>query len=192
MSEQDPYSPQRIADRLAIQDVMYRWSRAVDRLDFDLMRSVFHPDAVDQHGAFTGGVEELIAWIRERHRRIPFSAHRLGNILIEFAGADVALVETYVETVQRYPADGKEGLAQLSGGQMGSAGVGAVLNSYARYVDRFERRNGEWRVAHRTLVQDWKRISDLPGEVWTPAPGWPAGSRDRRDPLYAARAALGL
>ena len=82
---------------MAIQDVMYRWCRSVDRLDFELMRSVFHPDAIDNHGAFKGGVEELVAWIRERHRNITFSAHRLGNMLIEFAGPDVALVETYAE-----------------------------------------------------------------------------------------------
>jgi hypothetical protein len=142
---QDPFSPQRIADRMAIQDLMYRWCRSVDRLDFELMRSVFHPDAIDNHGAFTGGVEELVAWIRERHRTITFSAHRLGNMLIEFAGPDLALVETYAETVQRYPADGKAGLAQLSGGQQGTPGAAAVLNSYTRYIDRFERAmvNGE-------------------------------------------------
>ena len=117
---QDPFSPQRVADRMAIQDIMYRWCRSVDRLDFELMRSLFHPDAIDDHGAFKGGVEELVAWIGERHRTITFSAHRLGNMLIEFAGPDLALVETYAETVQRYPADGKTGPAQLSGGQQGA------------------------------------------------------------------------
>ena len=189
---QDSFSPQRIADRMAIQDVMYRWCRSVDRLDFDLMRSLFHPDAVDDHGAYKGGVDGLVDWIRERHRTIPFSAHQLSNMLIEFAGPDIALVETYAHVVQRYPADGKAALAQLSGGQQGAAGTAAVLNSYVRYVDRFERRNGEWRIARRTVVQDWKQISDLPPGDWKPTSGWPAGRRDREDPLYLARADLGL
>lgn len=192
MQTPDPFSPQRLADRMAIQDAMCRWSRAVDRLDFDLMRSVFHADATDNHGAFKGGVEAMVAWIRERHRAIPFSAHRLGNMLIEFAGPDVALVETYVETIQRYPPEGKAGLAQLAGGAQGTPGMGAVLNSYARYVDRFERRDGAWKIARRTVVQDWKRISDLPGEEWKPAPDWPAGRRDHDDPVYVARRELGL
>ena len=192
MQSQDPYSPQRLADRAAIQDAMYRWSRAVDRLDFELMRGVFHPDATDNHGAFQGGVEEMVAWIRERHRAIPFSAHRLGNMLIEFAAPDVALVETYVETIQRYPAEDKAGLAQLAGGAQGTPGVGAVLNSYARYLDRFERRDGQWKIARRIVVQDWKRIADLPGEEWKPAPGWPAGRRDQEDAVYVARRELGL
>lgn len=189
---QDQFTPERIADRMMIQDLMYRWCRSVDRLDFDLMRSVFHADAIDDHGAFKGGVEELVAWIRERHRNITFSAHRLGNMLIEFAGPDVALVETYAETVQRYPADGKAALGQLSGGQVGAPDAPAVLNSYVRYVDRFQRRNGEWRIASRAVVQDWKRISDLPGEDWKPTTGWPAGRRDQEDPIYVARAELGL
>jgi hypothetical protein len=80
------YSPERIADRMQIQDTMYRWCRSVDRLDFDAMRQVFHPEAVDHHGAFDGGVEGLIDWIGNRHRTIPFSMHAVSNMLIEFAG----------------------------------------------------------------------------------------------------------
>lgn len=189
---QDAFSPQRVADRMAIQDVMHRWCRSVDRLDFDLMRSVFHADAIDDHGAFKGDVEGLVAWIRERHRTITFSAHRVTNMLIEFVGPDSALAETYGETIQRYPADGKAALAQLSGGRQGEVGAAAVLNSYFRYVDRFERRDGAWRIARRSVVQDWKRISDLPLEEWAPTSGWPAGRRDREDPLYLARSELGL
>jgi hypothetical protein len=113
-------------------------------------------------------------------------------MLIEFAGPDRALAETYAEVVQRYPADGKAALAQLSGGQQGGTGSAAVLNSYVRYVDTFERRDGEWRIATRVVVQDWKEIRDLPAEEWKPTPGWPAGQRNEDDPLYLARAALGL
>lgn len=54
------YSPERIADRMQIQDCMYRWCRSVDRLDFDLMKTVFHPDATDAHGAYDGGVDGLM------------------------------------------------------------------------------------------------------------------------------------
>ena len=71
MSPKDAYSPERVADRLQIQDLIYRWCRSIDRLDFDAMRSVFHPDATDTHGAYDGGVDGLIEWIRERHRTIP-------------------------------------------------------------------------------------------------------------------------
>ncbi|GAA4332997.1 nuclear transport factor 2 family protein [Pigmentiphaga soli] len=192
MNDPDPYSPARIADRMAIQDTMYRWCRAVDRLDFDGIRSVFHPDAIDRHGPFEGSVDGLVEWIRERHRAIPFSMHQISNILIEFAGPDLALVETYVRTVQRYPAEAKAALAQLSGGAQGRDGLGADLFTCSRYVDRFERRDGEWRIARRTLVQDWKQIVDVPADAPRPREGWLVGRRDRQDPLYLERAELGL
>jgi len=189
---ENTYSPEKIADRMQIQDVMYRWCRAVDRLDYDGIRAVFHPDAVDRHGPFNGDVDGLVAWIRERHAKIPFSMHQISNILIEFARDDVALVETYVRTVQRYPADAKANLAQLSGGAAGSDGRAADLFTCSRYVDKFERRNGEWRIAQRNLIQDWKQIVDVPDDAPAPKEGWLAGRRDVSDPLYALRAELGL
>ncbi|MES2186617.1 MAG: nuclear transport factor 2 family protein [Pseudomonadota bacterium] len=192
ISQKDTYTPERMADRMAIQDTMYRWCRAVDRLDFDEIRAVFHPDGIDRHGPFNGTVDQLIEWIRNRHKTIPFSMHAISNMLIEFASPDVALVETYIRTVQRYPADAKASLAQLSGGADGSPGLGADLFTCSRYVDKFERRDGEWRIAVRTLVQDWKQIVDVPLNAPVPQEGWLVGRRDRQDPLYTERAKLGL
>ena len=37
-----------------ITDVVYRYARGIDRLDFELVRSCYHPDAYDDHGAFKG------------------------------------------------------------------------------------------------------------------------------------------
>lgn len=187
----DDYSPQKVADRQAIQDTMHRWCRSVDRLDFDGIRSVFHPDAVDRHGPFNGSVNELIEWIRKRHATIPFSMHQISNILIEFAGPDSALVETYVRTVQYYPASAKASLQELTGSATGSDGCGADLFTCSRYIDRFERRDGLWKIALRTLVQDYKRVVDV-ASVPEAKPGWLTGRRDRDDPLYAERAAVGL
>lgn len=188
----EDFTPQRVADRLEIEDVMMRWCRAVDRLDLDRIREVFHPDAIDRHGPFNGGVEELIAWIRKRHAAIPFSMHSLDNMLIEFAGPDAALVETYVRTVQYYPASAKASLAELTGGAAGAEGAGADLFTCSRYVDRFERRQGRWKIAMRTLVQDYKRVVEVPVDVPAGKPGWFTGRRDAQDPLFAERAAMGL
>jgi len=189
---ENSYSLQRMADRMQIQDVMYRWCRAVDRLDFDGIRLVFHPDGIDRHGPFNGNVDGLIDWIRNRHAKIPFSMHQISNILIEFASQDIAIVETYVRTVQRYPADAKANLAQLSGGAAGSDGRGADLFTCSRYIDKFERRNGEWKIAERNLVQDWKQIVDIPDNAPVPQDGWLTGARDGSDPLFRLRAEAGL
>ncbi len=109
------YTPQRVADRLQIQDVLHRWCRAVDRLDIQGMRDVFWPGAIDSHGPYIGPVEGLVDWIRERHKPIAVSSHFIGNLLIEFASDDLALVETYVRTIQQYPPHAKSQLAQLTG-----------------------------------------------------------------------------
>ena len=192
MKAKDQYTAERIADRMAIQDVMYKWCRAIDRLDADGMRAAFHPDATDSHGAYDGGVDGLVEWVCERHKPIPFSSHQVSNILIEFATPDLALVETYIRTLQRYPAEAKASLAQLSGGQAGKPGTGIDLLTSSRYVDRFERREGEWRIARRTLIQDWKQFIEVPENAPKPRPDWLVGRRDKQDFIYLGRAALGI
>lgn len=192
MGVMDQYSAERIADRMAIQDVMYKWCRAIDRLHYDGMRAAFHPDATDDHGAYVGGIEGLVDWIRERHKPIPFSSHQVSNMLIEFASPDLALAETYVRALQRYPADAKASLAQLSGGQSGKPGVGMDLLTSSRYVDRFERRNGEWRISRRALIQDWKQLLEVAENAPQARPGWIVGRRDRQDFVYLERAQLGI
>src|SRR5262245_13171336 len=153
----EQYSPERLADRLQIQDLLYRWCRAVDRLDRQGMLDVFWPGAVDSHGPYIGPAEGLVEWILVRHRPIGVSSHFVGNLLIEFASEDVALVETYVRTIQQYPPEAKSQLAQLTGGDAGQPDAAMDMFTSSRYLDRVERRQGEWRIAHRDLIQDWKQ-----------------------------------
>src|ERR1700744_1321328 len=148
------YSPEPLADRAQIQDVMYRWCRAVDRLDIEGIRGVFHPDAIDNHGPFVGGVDALIAWLTDRHRTIPFSMPMVSNMLIEFPGPDRARAETYISATLRYSAEGKAALAVFTGGAAGGHGSATDSFAWARYIDRFERRGGEWRIARRTVAFD--------------------------------------
>ena len=188
----DDYSPGRIADRMQIQDCIYRWCRAVDRLDYEGMRASFHPDAVDKHGAFDGDINGLVEWIRARHAAIPFSMHAVSNMLIEFAGPDRALVETYVRTTQRYPAEARAALDQLAGGRAGSGDGAMDLLTCSRYVDRFERRDGEWKIALRTLVADWKQFVDVAAGQPKPPASQEVGRRNDDDFIYRERRALGI
>jgi ketosteroid isomerase-like protein len=186
------YTPERLADRAQITDVMYRWCRAIDRLDADAIRSVFHPDAIDNHGPFVGGVDALIAWLTGRHRTIPFSMHLVSNILIEFAAADSALVETYIFATLRYSPEGKAALAVFTGGAAGPEGSTTDALSWARYIDRFERRGGEWRIARRTVAFDSTAMLDAGPNPAAFDPSWAIGRRDQDDPIYRERAAMGL
>jgi hypothetical protein len=175
------YSPERLADRAAIQDAIYRWCRGVDRLDFEAIRSAFHADAVDHHGAYDGGVDGLVEWIRERHRTIPVSMHFVGNMLIEFTAADEAVVETYCIALQRYPAEARASLVALVGPMSSEEGCASDLLVAARYVDHMTRRDGEWRIQTRKVVFDATTLMEAPREG---AQSVLNGRRDSFDTTY--------
>lgn len=192
MKHSETFTPEYVGHRLAIQDLIHRWCRAVDRLDFDGMRATFHPGAIDNHNHYHGDIPGLLDWIRSRHEKITFSMHMVGNMVIEFVTPDVALAETYVWCIQRYPSDAKEALVGLTGGARGVEGQGVDLMACSRYVDRVEERGGEWRIAQRTVITDWKGLQPFDDNAPVPKPHWNIGRHGMDDPLYRVRAAAGL
>jgi hypothetical protein len=166
--------------RLAIEDTLKRFVRGVDRKDWALARSSYHDDAVDLHGFFNGPADELLGIVERMHVHQDHSMHFLSNILIEFTARDRALVESYVLVFQRF-GPGADGV------KPGSAGVRKLAT--ARYIDRFEARRGEWRIAHRTLV-----FADIQEESLDKPVAFPAGFVVQRhgmdDVLYEIRAKM--
>ena len=73
----------RVVDQQEIADVIYRYCRGIDRCDFDLVRSCYHPDAIDDHGDFRGGVDEFIAFVQQGLPRFERTMHFIGNVLVE-------------------------------------------------------------------------------------------------------------
>jgi hypothetical protein len=182
----------RVVDRLDIQDVIYRWTRAVDRRDWDLVRAVFHPDGYDDHGMFRGGVDGLIAWLKERHESISQSIHHVGNILIEFAGPDKAVVESYCVAYQRYPDTGDHKVRKaIFGDQVGSLPGEIDMVAPGRYIDIVERRDGRWRILKRVTVFE-TMAARVGGRYQEIKANWTVAQRDLTDPLYAQRRAAGL
>ncbi len=151
----------------AIKDVQIRYCRSCDRADFELMRSCFHPDAVTRYGYFGGSVDDFIASAREQLPMFLVTTHNTGNQTVEVNGSQ-AWAEHYTVATHRLAADAQGPLRDF---------VTAV-----RYIDRMECRDGDWRIAARTLVLDWTR-TDPVGDV-PPDPEVPRGARDRSDPSY--------
>ena len=54
-----------------------------------------------------------------------------------------------------------------------------------RYLDRFERRDSEWKIAHRVLGWDWNRI-DVAVQTTDPGPEMIQGKRNRDDMVYGS------
>jgi ketosteroid isomerase-like protein len=194
MTHDDPYSPERIRDRLMIQDLIYRLARAVDRRDTQAVREAYHPDAIDSHGAFVGGPEEYMRFTEERNRTIPFSQHQVTNMLIEFAGPDLALVETYLLSMQRYSPESAASFAQFAGEAAAQQVAQRGMDSMGchRYVDRVQRRDGQWRILRRTVVFDWRTSLPIPEVQPKFDPKWTIGERTPADWLHQEREALGL
>jgi len=158
-----------LAER-AIERVLLRYARGVDRLDRDLVERCYWPDAVDHHGAFTGLREEFIDWafpLLERHWA---TMHHLANITVELDPDGVhAGAETY-------------GVAYHCGEPADDIRWSNV--SGFRYVDAFERRGDEWRIAQRVVAIEFVA-------PWSPSLAWVErlGPRlprrgDRTDPVY--------
>jgi ketosteroid isomerase-like protein len=152
--------------RQEIYEALTRYCRGVDRCDVDLIRSVYHEDAVDDHGMFKGlGIDFapwIVAWELEN---IKSCQHLIGNFTCDIRG-DTAFTETYCISFS-------EGL------------TGHNATVYNRYVDRFERRNGEWKIADRVVILDVTRTDD-PAPPFGDVPGWDFtwGRRDRADRSY--------
>lgn len=131
--------------RQEIADVILRYARGIDRLDFDLVRSCYHPDAYDDHGSFTGDVDGFIAMCESFLPRWTATQHFMGNMLIEVDG-EKARAETYAVAYHRRENEDGTGKDDVFG---------------VRYVDRFERRGGDWRIAHRVVATEWRRVDPV-------------------------------
>lgn len=154
-----------LLDRQEIHDVLMRYARGIDRRDFELVRSCYHPGATDDHGSFKGTVDEFIPWVAGQLERFDTTMHLLGNVLIELDGDD-ARVETYCVAYHRLLGQDTDSIAGL------------------RYVDRFERRSGAWRIADRTIVVEWNRLDDVTAPGFSPE--YQRGRRDGTDPVQRA------
>lgn len=167
-----------LAER-AIRQVLARYCRGIDRLDLGLVRSCYHDDAIDEHGSFTGNPDEYVAWAGRLLRRYAMTMHVLANTSIERdASGDVALVESY-------------GMSFHRGGPDEADDAKLNLMTGFRFVDRFERRAGEWRIVHRIAVTEWSRVDDAAGR-WPVPDSLRHGTRDATDPVWWLVPELGL
>lgn len=134
---------QHLLDREAIRDCLLRYCRGVDRFDHDLIRTAFHPDCLDEHGKFVGTPDEFVDWALGQHSAAHLShQHLLLNHAAEIDG-DTAHSETYFMFISM----NRKGKPVTMGG--------------GRYVDRMERRQGEWRIAARVTLRDWSMMDEI-------------------------------
>ncbi|NEA44659.1 nuclear transport factor 2 family protein [Streptomyces sp. SID11385] len=160
---------EELSARAEIHDVLLRYCRGLDRVDMDLVRGVFHPDAYVRfpESLHAGSVDGFVAFLGDEMPRFVRTMHVLANSLIEFDGPDVAHVETYLNADHQ--------------GSERHHWKGDYVRLWGRYLDRFERRDGRWLIARRRLLVDW--MYKYPADGWfDDHPDASVSMRDGSDP----------
>lgn len=136
-----PLTPEgAVAAERAIRRCLLDYCRGIDRCDVSLAASAYHADATDDHGAFIGlGVDFVAVAIERLRSTARSSTHFLSEPIIEFTSPTTADVEVQV----------------LAWHRIEDAEGGFLEKFCGRYFDRFECRDGDWRIAHRSLTWDW-------------------------------------
>lgn len=122
-------------DRADILACLHRYTRGVDRFDRELMLSAYWPDAIDEHGVAEGIASDFVDWAIGWHGEFQTRhQHIVTNHTVEFAGATA-----HGETYFLFWGENRDGPPTLA---------------FGRYIDRYEKRGGEWRIAHRVCINE--------------------------------------
>ena len=160
----------RLASRQEIADLLARYCRGVDRCDATVLKSVFWPEATTKYGDATTNAWEWAQALCERLRSMNRTQHAISNELVELDG-DKGRGETYCRAYHEVDTPDGPRVMMVGG----------------RYLDRYERRGGVWKIAHRTYVMDWNANDPSTAQWDGPMYGRLSvrGARSPDDPSYS-------
>lgn len=148
---------QQLLDKQAIAEVLARYSRTLDWLDDKGQAGCYWPDAEIDYGFFKGTAADFIPVVMAIERQSDRRWHALMGLIVQLHGPDRASAECCgIFAGARLQDDGA-----LAGNLIGG-----------RYLDEFEKRSGEWRIAKRLYLVDWTQpLTNQPD--FTPDPAFP-------------------
>lgn len=128
----------RLTDLQAIQEVLVRYSRALDWLDDAMLETVFYDDADIDYGFFRGNGKDFKKALMELEHGIGRRWHFTSQLKIDLNG-DSADVESYnlsLSLPEVEPSDG-----------------GKYSVFFGFYKDRLVKRGGKWGIIARKHIQ---------------------------------------
>ena len=135
---------QELLDKQAIHELVSAYFNASDRHDHEKMRSLYHEDAIDEHGSFFKGLAmEFVDKLPEIQAPMEILHHNMTTANIKLDG-DYAEGEIYVLAFHK--VKGEQGSFDLLIG--------------GRYFDKYEKREGVWKFSHKSVVADWATVTD--------------------------------
>ena len=141
-------SMQEISDRMEIQDLMVRYSYAIDSRDWDALDDVFTPDAHIDYGVFGGSVGDLPstkAFLADAMPNFPVYQHMVSGTTITFDG-DNAETKTQCHNPMI----------------MSDADDPDLMVCGLWYVDKLVRTADGWRIKERVEEKVYMRV--FPGK----------------------------
>jgi len=164
--EQNAQALDRALSKVAIHELCMSYCRAVDRGDKELMASLFAEGATVMAGVFNGDAAEFSNFICDFvQKNSSYVFHSVANEWVEING-DEAVGEHYV--IAMMCSDGND---IMTGG---------------RYIDRYVRRDGIWKIMERTFVMDWNRTDPTTMQLDGMYEGLEQRGRwGKDDPVYA-------
>ena len=155
---------QRLLDEAAIGRVLAQYCRGVDRGDEALIRDAYWADATDEHGTYKGSGHAFAGFVvKALNAHALATQHTMQQTIVDLRDK-TAFVESYVLARHKVSRDRQLVLETFGG----------------RYVDRFEHHDGAWKIAHRVVATEWRRVDPVPaGKLRGNLGVW--GSRDETD-----------
>lgn len=131
-----PLSLREVSDRIEIQDLLVRYTVAIDSKDWKLLDTCFTADAQLDYtstGGIRGSYPEVRAWLEKALAAFPMTVHYISNSTVELEG-DAARARTYVINPMGFPnPDGSLHIFTVGG----------------YYVDELVRSAEGWRIRKR-------------------------------------------
>ncbi len=150
-----------------IYELSCTYMRSLDRLDAELRYTVFHDDATVDYGFFKGTGRDFVDFAQRALESHQANHHLIGQVHIDLEG-DTAYGEVYFQAFHRINDDGEEKDLFISG----------------RYLDRYEKRVGVWKIAFRSEINDWSRTDPATDEFLKNNKKALIGARMPEDPSY--------
>ncbi len=159
---------QLMLDKMALHELVQNYCRAVDRRDYALLESVYHPDSIDDHSPmFKGSGPEFVRWVPSSVERFELTQHVIVSASFVVDGT-IAEGECFIVAYHlRKQEPQRETIA------------------HGRYLDRYEKRDGVWRILYRKIIYDWSEVRPYDKELFAKISGGSTkASPDENDPLY--------
>jgi hypothetical protein len=181
-----------LLDQRDIERVLATYARAVDRQDLELLKSCYHHDAINHNAVSRSNAWEFAEMLLPLMRRL-FSAtmHHVTQTDVRVQGDQAScesyfiawhlVVGGYEDVVAMFGAAYADEMRRAKTVDGGHDFVGS-----GRYLDRFERRNGIWRIAERNVTMEWNHYGPVthgsPESMYGRMPA--RARRDPTDPVY--------